>query len=232
MQSSSHYSPLNCSSSTYFDVLSLRYSELCRAMCLCGESPNDSSVGCKGGKKNMPLKSIQVRKKKKKVSQLPKTADIRGGMMKLPSWQVNAQGDNCKTGGMKRSCSSRGQRAPRMSYYLRQVSHRPFPQNISWRAAVSRSVSHRKGRAGRNNYPVKWVPRCGEHGLNKPSGGGGGRGGGGGLWDRKPIASYKRARRGGFFFFSFFLNLRHVLRLSAAHNWKRNKQPRWPTRLL
>lgn len=200
MQSSSHYSPLNCSSSTYFDVLSLRYSELCRAMCLVVSHLMIPAWAARGGKKRMPLKSIQVRKK---VSQLPKTAAIRRGMMKLPSWQVNAQGDNCKTGGMKRSCSSRGQRAPRMSYYLRQVSHRPFPQNVSWRAAVSRSVSHRKGRAGRNNYPVKWVPRRREHGLNKPSGGRrGGKGKGVSLGDRKPIASYKRARRRSFFFFS------------------------------
>lgn len=205
MQSSSHYRPLNCSSSTYFDVLSLRYSELCRAMCLCGESPNDSSVGCKGGKKNA-TQVYPSKKKKKKVSQLPKTVAIRRGMMKLPSWQVNAQGDNCKTGGMKRSCSSRGQRAPRMSYYLRQVSHRPFPQNISWRAAVSRSVSHRKGRAGRNNYPVKWVPRCREHGLNKPSGGRrGGKGRGCHLEIENQSQVINELGDGAFLFYFFFI---------------------------
>lgn len=79
MQSLSHYSPWNCSSSTY--------SELYWAVCLCGESPNDSSVGYKGGK--MPLKSIQV-----KSIMAPK--DRCKGMMKFPSWQLNAQVDNCK----------------------------------------------------------------------------------------------------------------------------------------
>lgn len=168
MQSLSHYSPLNCSSSTYFDVLSVIYSELCWAVCLCGESPNDSSVGCKGEKK-WHSKSIQV-----KSITAPK--DCCKGMMKFPSWQLNAQVDNCKKQNkknprrMKRSSLLWGQRIQRTSYYLRQVSHRPCPLNISWRAAVSRSVSHRERKARRNDYSVKWVPCYGEHDLNKASG--------------------------------------------------------------
>lgn len=60
MHSWSHYSPLNCSSSTYFVGLWARYSELCWAVSLCSESLNDYSVGCK-----------------RKAVQLPKTAAIK-----------------------------------------------------------------------------------------------------------------------------------------------------------
>lgn len=102
--------------------------------------------------------------------------------------------DNCKSGGMNRRGwhVARAGAHRRMSYYLRQVSRRTLPLSVGWRAAASRSESRRKGEAARNNYPGKWVLRCGEHVLNSP-------GGGRRVSPEKPIATFKWAQRLRFF---------------------------------
>lgn len=150
----------------------------------------------------MPLKSFQV-----KSSAAPEDREaIRQKVWwSYQVWQVDARVDNCKTGGMNRRGAS-----------LRGPAH-TGGWVITWDRCLadlflgaSADVlplhalkATGRGEAGRNNYPGKWVSRCGEHGLNSPGGGMKGEGGGS-CRLKEPIATFKWAQRLRFFFFSLF----------------------------